>query len=650
MTALVEVHDEEEADRAVDAGARVIGVNARDLHDPRGRPVDLRPDRAAACRPASSRSPSPASAARTTCSSTPAPAPTRCWSARAWSPADDPRDAVADLVAAGAHPALRRHGAGSTARRAVGRASEHAGDDPARARTVTGRLRPLRRPVRARGAGRGARRARRGVRARPLVDPAFQAELDRLHRTYTGRPSLLTEVPRFAEHAGGARVLLKREDLNHTGSHKINNVLGQALLTKRMGKTPGHRRDRRRPARRRHRHRRRAARAWSASSTWARRTPGGRRSTWPGCGCSAPRSSRSPPASRTLKDAINEAMRDWVTNVEHDPLPARHGRRPAPVPRRWSATSSGSSATRRAAQVLELVGRLPDAVVRLRRRRLQRDRHLPRLPRRRRRCACSASRPAATGVETGRHAAPHHRRRRRACCTAPAPTSCRTRTGRPSSRTRSRPAWTTRASGPSTPGCTTPAGPSYQPVTDAEAMEAFRAAVPHRGDHPGDRERARAGRRAARSAASSARTRSILVNLSGRGDKDVDTAARWFGLLDDRARRPPRRRGGVTSAGVERASARASTASHAAREGRAALVGYLPVGFPDVAGVDRGDPGDGRGRRRRRRGRRCPTRDPLMDGPVIQRAAEAALARRRPHPATCSRPCERWPTPARRCW
>ena len=69
------------------------------------------------------------------------------------------------------------------------------------------------------------------------VDPAFLAEFDRLQRDYTGRPSPLTEVPKFAEHAGGARVLLKREDLNHTGSHKINNVLGQALLTKRIGKT-----------------------------------------------------------------------------------------------------------------------------------------------------------------------------------------------------------------------------------------------------------------------------------------------------------------------------------------------------------------------------------------------------------------------------
>ena len=68
-------------------------------------------------------------------------------------------------------------------------------------------------------------------------DPSFAAELTELHKTYSGRPSIITEVPRFAEHAGGARIILKREDLNHTGSHKINNVLGQALLTKRIGKT-----------------------------------------------------------------------------------------------------------------------------------------------------------------------------------------------------------------------------------------------------------------------------------------------------------------------------------------------------------------------------------------------------------------------------
>ncbi|MTA34445.1 MAG: tryptophan synthase subunit beta, partial [Actinobacteria bacterium] len=61
------------------------------------------------------------------------------------------------------------------------------------------------------------------------ADPKFQAELSELHKTYTGRPSILTDAKRFAEYAGGARILLKREDLNHTGSHKINNVLGQAL-------------------------------------------------------------------------------------------------------------------------------------------------------------------------------------------------------------------------------------------------------------------------------------------------------------------------------------------------------------------------------------------------------------------------------------
>ena len=71
---------------------------------------------------------------------------------------------------------------------------------------------------------------------RAKADPGFAAGLEQLLAHYAGRPSVLTEVPRFARHAGGARMFLKREDLNHTGSHKINNVLGQALLTRRMGK------------------------------------------------------------------------------------------------------------------------------------------------------------------------------------------------------------------------------------------------------------------------------------------------------------------------------------------------------------------------------------------------------------------------------
>ena len=68
-------------------------------------------------------------------------------------------------------------------------------------------------------------------------DPAFVAELAKLNSEYVGRPSIITEVPKFASLIGDVRVFLKREDLNHTGSHKINNVIGQALLAKRMGKT-----------------------------------------------------------------------------------------------------------------------------------------------------------------------------------------------------------------------------------------------------------------------------------------------------------------------------------------------------------------------------------------------------------------------------
>ena len=92
------------------------------------------------------------------------------------------------------------------------------------------------------------------------------------------------------------------------------------------------------------------------------------------------------------------------------------------------------------------------------------------------------------------------------------------------------PAWTTPASAPSTPACTTSAGPSTAPVTDAEAMEAFALLCRTEGIIPAIESRARARRRAATSAASSARTALLLVNLSGRGDKDVDTAAAWFGL------------------------------------------------------------------------------------------------------------------------
>src|SRR4029079_5585641 len=69
------------------------------------------------------------------------------------------------------------------------------------------------------------------------ADPSFWEQLDRLHRSYTGRPTALTYAERLTAHCGGARIYLKREDLAHTGAHKINNALGQGLLAKRMGKT-----------------------------------------------------------------------------------------------------------------------------------------------------------------------------------------------------------------------------------------------------------------------------------------------------------------------------------------------------------------------------------------------------------------------------
>ena len=192
-------------------------------------------------------------------------------------------------------------------------------------------------------------------------DPKFQRELSELHRTYTGRPSIITEVKRFAEHAGGARIFLKREDLNHTGSHKINNVLGQALLTKRMGK------------------KRIIAETGAGQHGVASATA----AALMGLECvvymgeeDTKRQSLNvarmkllgaevvpvTQGSKTLKDAINEAMRDWVTNVEttHYLLGTVAGPHPFPTMVRDFHRVIGVEAR---AQMLEEVGRLPDAVL-----------------------------------------------------------------------------------------------------------------------------------------------------------------------------------------------------------------------------------------------------------------------------------------------
>jgi len=192
-------------------------------------------------------------------------------------------------------------------------------------------------------------------------DPEFQKQLSELHRTYTGRPSILTEAKRFAEHAGGARIILKREDLNHTGSHKINNVLGQALLTKRMGK------------------KRIIAETGAGQHGVASATA----AALMGLECVVYMGEEDTrrqalnvarmkllgaqvvpvtTGSRTLKDAINEAMRDWVTNVEttHYLLGTVAGPHPFPTMVRDFHRVIGVESR---AQMLAEYGTLPDAVL-----------------------------------------------------------------------------------------------------------------------------------------------------------------------------------------------------------------------------------------------------------------------------------------------
>ncbi|GAA1668727.1 tryptophan synthase subunit beta [Nonomuraea maheshkhaliensis] len=191
-------------------------------------------------------------------------------------------------------------------------------------------------------------------------DAEFIREFDHLLRTYAGRPTTLTDVPRFGEQAGGARIVLKREDLTHTGAHKINNVLGQALLTKRLGK------------------KRVIAETGAGQHGVATATAaallGLECVIYMGavdCERQALNVARMKllgatvvpvtNGSQTLKDAINEAFRDWVTNVDttHYLFGTVAGPHPFPEIVRDFARIIGVEARR---QMLELTGALPDAV------------------------------------------------------------------------------------------------------------------------------------------------------------------------------------------------------------------------------------------------------------------------------------------------
>src|ERR1700712_5463854 len=356
-------------------------------------------------------------------------------------------------------------------------------------------------------------------------DPEFLAELDRLQRDYAGRPSPVTDARRLSEHAGGARILLKREDLNHTGSHKINNVLGQALLTKRMGKT------------------RVIAETGAGQHGVATATAAAllglecvvymgeedtRRQALNVARMKLLGAEVVPvtTGSRTLKDAINEAMRDWVTNVDttNYVFGTVAGPHPFPLMVREYQRIIGDEAR---GQVLERVGRLPDVVA-----------------------ACVGGGSNAIGIftafvpdegvrlvgfeaggdgiETGRHAA---------SITGGMPGVLH---GARSYLLQDDNGQTIEShsisAGLDYPGV----GPEhsylhdigraeYRAVTDAEAMEAFALLCRTEGIIPAI-ESAHALAGALDLGRELGPDAVILVNLSGRGDKDVETAAAYFRL------------------------------------------------------------------------------------------------------------------------
>ena len=196
--------------------------------------------------------------------------------------------------------------------------------------------------------------------AEAKADPAFWREYEELMSSYSCRPTPLTYAENLTEHFGGARIFIKREDLNHTGAHKVNNVMGQGLLVKRMGKPrviaeTG------------------AGQHGVATATMAAKF---------GFDCTIYMGEvdvlRQRPnvfwmerlgaevvpvkeGTRTLKDAINEAFRDWVTNMDttHYVLGTACGPHPFPEMVTWFQSIIGSEARR---QVLELTGQLPARV------------------------------------------------------------------------------------------------------------------------------------------------------------------------------------------------------------------------------------------------------------------------------------------------
>ena len=362
-----------------------------------------------------------------------------------------------------------------------------------------------------------------------MDDPDFHAELDDLRRNYAGRPSPLTEAHRFAEYCHGARVFLKREDLNHTGSHKINNVLGQALLARRMGK-----------------HRLIAetgagqhgvatatvaamlgmkCRVYMGKVDTDRQALNVARMQLLGAEVVAVEA-----GSKTLKDAMNEAMRDWVTNVSDTHYLIGTASGPHPFPKMVKQFQRVISTESRA-QILEITGELPDAI-----------------------CACVGGGSNAIGsfaeyigvsgvklfgfeaggegVATGRHAA--------SITGGSIGVLHGTRTYILQDEDGQTIESHSISAGLDYPGV----GPehswlartgraTYLPINDDQAMEALEILTRTEGIMPAI-ESAHAVAGAMQISkdleGKDGRPPVIIITISGRGDKDVDTALKWFGL------------------------------------------------------------------------------------------------------------------------
>ena len=356
-------------------------------------------------------------------------------------------------------------------------------------------------------------------------DPAFEAEWRELLASYAGRPTPLYFARRLTEAWGGARVYLKREDLLHTGAHKLNNTLGQALLAKRMGK------------------KRVIAETGAGQHGVATATA----AAMLGLECEVYMGSedvrrqalnvfrmqllgaRVTPVdagSRTLKDAINEALRDWVTNVEstYYLLGSVLGPHPYPTMVRDFQSVIGEEARR---QILEAEGRLPDVVV-----------------------ACVGGGSNAMGifhafvrdtqvrlvgveaggygVETGKHAA-------RFAGGSPGVLHgtrtfvLQTEDGQIRSTHSVAAGLDYPAVGPEHAALRQVRRAEYTHVTDEEALEAFRLCAEKEGIIPA-LESAHALAHAAMLAPQLPSDAVVLVNVSGRGDKDVQQVSeRWQG-------------------------------------------------------------------------------------------------------------------------